>query len=242
MFTQTFVDETGKTKKPLTLVFSLLLQLILLFLLILIPLVYTQTLPGAQLKGFLTAPAPPPAAPPKPPATHTQTNKMVRVLNTRQFFAPAAIPKQVNRISDASPAPDIGVFGSTASPDAAANPVIGVIASIAEPPPPPAVTPKPSVHGPVPIGGVVAEANLLHRVQPSYPELAKRARVQGVVEFRAIISKRGDIENLQVVRGHPLLVNAAKEAVLQWRYRPTLLNGQPVEVVTEILVNFTLAQ
>jgi protein TonB len=75
-----------------------------------------------------------------------------------------------------------------------------------------------------------------------YPALAKSARVQGTVEFNAVISKDGKIENLQLVRGHPLLVNAAKEAVLQWRYRPTQLNGQPVEVVTDIIVNFTLSQ
>jgi periplasmic protein TonB len=64
--------------------------------------------------------------------------------------------------------------------------------------------------------------------------------VQGAVEFTASISKEGRVENVQLLRGHPLLVNAAREAVLQWRYRPTLLNGQPVEVVTDIVVNFTL--
>jgi protein TonB len=94
----------------------------------------------------------------------------------------------------------------------------------------------------VKIGGQVAEANLIRRVQPVYPPLAKSARVSGTVEFTAVISKEGNIENLQLVRGHPLLVNAAKEAVLQWKYRPTMLNGSPVEVVTDIIVNFTLSQ
>jgi protein TonB len=92
------------------------------------------------------------------------------------------------------------------------------------------------------VGGRVAEANLIRRVQPVYPPLAKSARVQGTVEFTATISKDGNIENLVLVRGHPLLVNAAREAVLQWKYRPTMLNGQPVEVVTDIIVNFTLSQ
>jgi protein TonB len=64
--------------------------------------------------------------------------------------------------------------------------------------------------------------------------------VQGVVEFTAVISKRGTIDNLQLVSGHPLLVAAAREAILQWRYKPTLLNGEPVEVITNIVVNFTL--
>jgi periplasmic protein TonB len=96
--------------------------------------------------------------------------------------------------------------------------------------------------GTVKISTGVAEANLIHKVLPVYPALAKSARVQGAVEFTATISKEGLIENLQLVRGRPLLVQAAREAVLQWRYRPTLLNGHAVEVVTDILVNFTLAQ
>ncbi len=87
----------------------------------------------------------------------------------------------------------------------------------------------------------MSEANLIRKVQPVYPPLARSARVQGTVEFRAIIDKEGNIENLQLVRGHPLLVNAAKQAVLQWKYRPTLLNGQPVEVITDITVHFTLS-
>jgi protein TonB len=86
-----------------------------------------------------------------------------------------------------------------------------------------------------------AEGNLIYRVQPVYPSLARQARVQGSVELRAIISRTGTIENLVVVRGHPMLSAAAIEAVRQWRYRPYLLNSQPVEVETEITVNFLLA-
>jgi len=84
------------------------------------------------------------------------------------------------------------------------------------------------------------EGNLLYRVQPVYPLLARQARVQGMVELRAIISKTGRIENLSVLTGPPLLVRAAKDAVLQWRYRPYLLNGEPIEVETEVTVNFVL--
>jgi periplasmic protein TonB len=87
----------------------------------------------------------------------------------------------------------------------------------------------------------MAEANLLHKVQPVYPPLARQARVQGAVELRAIISKAGTIENLIVVRGHPMLARAAVEAVKQWRYRPYLLNNEPVEVETDITVNFLLS-
>jgi periplasmic protein TonB len=80
-----------------------------------------------------------------------------------------------------------------------------------------------------------------HYVQPIYPSIARQARVQGTVELRAIISKAGTIENPVVVRGHPMLATAAIEAVRQWRYRPYLLNNEPIEVETEIAVNFVLS-
>ena len=88
----------------------------------------------------------------------------------------------------------------------------------------------------------IAEANLIKKVQPTYPPVAKTARIQGTVEFTATISKDGKVISLQLVRGHPLLVDAARDAVSQWEYRPILMNGQPVEVVTDISVNFTLSQ
>jgi len=85
------------------------------------------------------------------------------------------------------------------------------------------------------------EANLVHRVQPTYPPLARAARIQGPVVLQAVISKSGTIENLQVLNGHPMLVRSALEAVRQWRYRPYFLNGEPVEVETQITVNFILS-
>jgi protein TonB len=78
--------------------------------------------------------------------------------------------------------------------------------------------------------------------RPAYPPLAKQARIQGTVRFTAIIAANGSIQSLQVISGHPLLVPSAMEAVKQWVYQPTLLNGEPVEVVTQIDVNFTLSQ
>jgi periplasmic protein TonB len=86
-----------------------------------------------------------------------------------------------------------------------------------------------------------AEGNLIFRVQPIYPPLARQARVQGSVLLRAVVSKAGTIENLVVMSGHPMLVKSAMEAVRQWRYRPYRLNNDPVEVETEITVNFVLA-
>ncbi len=90
------------------------------------------------------------------------------------------------------------------------------------------------------VGGGVQQKKLVHQVHPVYPPLAKQARIQGTVRFTAIIGTDGTIRNLQLIGGHPLLVQAAQEAVQQWRYEPTLLNGQPVEVITQIDVNFSL--
>ena len=92
------------------------------------------------------------------------------------------------------------------------------------------------------VGGNVQAANLINQVRPVYPPLAKQARISGVVELSAIIGKDGRVQDLKVVRGHPLLVQAALDAVKNWVYRPTLLNGEPVEVSTTIDVNFTLSQ
>jgi protein TonB len=85
------------------------------------------------------------------------------------------------------------------------------------------------------------EAYLVHRVQPTYPTLARVARIQGPVVLQAMISKSGNIEHLQVLSGHPMLVRSAAEAVQQWRYRPYVLNGEAVEVETQITVNFILS-
>lgn len=91
------------------------------------------------------------------------------------------------------------------------------------------------------VGGNVQQANLIRKINPVYPPLAKQARIQGVVHLTTTIGADGTVQNLEVISGHPLLVPAAMEAVKQWVYKPTLLNGSPVEVITQVDVNFTLA-
>lgn len=114
---------------------------------------------------------------------------------------------------------------------------------ITPPPPPPAKGEvRPSSPQRIRVGASVTQANLIRYVTPVYPALAKQARVQGSVRFTAIIGKDGTIQSLQLIDGHPLLVKAAEDAVKQWLYKPTLLNGEPVEIVTQIDVNFTLSQ
>jgi protein TonB len=109
-------------------------------------------------------------------------------------------------------------------------------------PPPPAAPAQHIPAKPLRVGGEVMEARIIKRVMPVYPEIAKRSRVSGRVRLMSVIAADGTIQKLQVTEGHPLLVAAALEAVRQWVYKPTLLNGQPVEVQAPIEVIFTLAQ
>ena len=110
------------------------------------------------------------------------------------------------------------------------------------PPPPPPPGGGPGAPSRIRVGATVQQANLISQVPPVYPPLARQAKIEGVVRLSAIIDKEGRVANLQVVSGHPLLIPAALDAVKQWVYKPTLLNGQPVEVATQLDVNFTLSQ
>jgi periplasmic protein TonB len=104
---------------------------------------------------------------------------------------------------------------------------------------PPAAAPAPT-ETPRRIGGDVLEAKILNRVIPEYPAIARQMRLSGIVQLAGVIGRDGEVKSLQVISGHPVLVSAAIAAVKQWKYRPTLLNGRPVEVVAPITVNFTL--
>jgi protein TonB len=88
----------------------------------------------------------------------------------------------------------------------------------------------------------VQASNIASQVDPVYPPLAKQARISGVVRFATLISRDGSVQSLQLLGGHPLLAPAASEAVKQWVYRPTLLNGNPVEVISQVDVNFTIME
>jgi len=166
--------------------------------------------------------------------------------------APKQIPKEIAMIKEEELPPPmsgaVGVVGGVPGgvPGGAPGGVIGgIIGSVPTaappPPPPPAEKPKPATPQRIRVGGNVQAANIARMVRPSYPPLAKQARIQGTVRFNAVIAKDGTIQNLQVVSGHPLLIPAATEAVRQWVYKPTMLNGEPVEVQTQIDVNFTLS-
>jgi len=254
MFEQTFVNS-GKTKKTWTIFASFLGQILFVGVLVILPMIFFEQLPGAQLISSLVAPPPPP--PPPPPPAAAPPVKLVKVI-PRQFdagklMAPKSIPKEVATIKEEElPPPTTGVGGVMGGvPGGVAGGamggvlggIIGAVPSAAPPPPPP---PKKVETSAAPqrikIGGSVQQAKLVRQPHPVYPPLAKQARIQGTVKLSAIISKDGTIQHLEVISGHPLLVPSALEAVKQWVYQPTLLNGEPVEVITQIDVNFTLSQ
>ena len=173
------------------------------------------------------------------PVRGRHTAAPVQTPHTEEFFAPRSIPPEIATSDDSSvpAAPDISSIdnGGAGLNRGGGDVIHGLGNNIST-----VIPPRPAATKPLLVSHL-AEANLLHKVQPIYPPIARQARVQGAVELRAIISKNGTIENLVVVRGHPMLSAAAIEAVRQWRYRPYLLNGEPVEVETEITVNFLLS-
>ena len=230
-----------KTNKPWTVFISMAVQVLFLAILILIPLIYTEALPKTLMSSILLAPPPPPPPPPPPAAVQVIRKPVQHLMDAGKLVQPKAIPKDLKVIKEEAE-PDLGgmaggVPGGVAG-GSAGGALGGVIggAGIA-PPPPPRATPRR-----VTVGGNVQAARLVNRVQPLYPPLARQTRISGTVKLHAIIGKNGAVEQLQVVSGHPLLVQSALDAVRQWRYQPTLLNGDPVEVDTEIDVIFSLAQ
>jgi len=252
MFEQTFVEGIGKTHRTWTVMLSFIGQIFVVMVLILIPMIYFDALPKSQLTSFLVAPPPPPPPPPPPAAAPKVVRVIPRQFDAGRLMAPKAVPKEIAMIKEEElPPPSAGgVVGGVPGgvPGGTAGGVIGgIIGSVptaAPPPPPPPVKAVEKAATPqrIRVGGNVQQAKLIRQPKPIYPPLAKQARISGVVRLDAIIGKDGTIQNLKVVSGHPLLVPAAMEAVKQWVYAPTLLNGEPVEVVTQIDVNFTLSQ
>ena len=239
MFEDSLFESQGrlKTKKPATVFLSFVLQCTIIGIMILIPLIYTEGLPKRELLTFLMAPPPPPPPPPPPTAAVKVIVKPKVAPAPQEMVQPKAIPKQVAIIKEEPPPPPGPVGGVVGGVGAgivggAAGGILGTIASAPPPPPPERIR----------VGGSVQSAKLAAQPKPIYPPLARQARIQGTVKLEADISKDGTIENLKVISGHPLLIQAALDAVKQWRYQPTLLNGVAVEVVTTIDVNFTLGQ
>jgi len=238
--------KTGDWKRA-TLPIAYIFEVIIVGVMVLVPLIYTEALPKAQLMTFLAAPPPPPPPPPPPAAVQAAPRIIHRVSMEDIMRAPTVIPKTIAQVKDEAEPPSnaVGVVGGVpggvpgGQMGGVLGGVIGGVMSSAPPPPPP---PKPVAPKRIRVGGQVEGARLIFGPKPEYPPLAKMARIQGEVKLDAVISKDGTIQDLKVISGHPLLVSAAMAAVQRWRYQPTLLNGEAVEVATEIDVNFTLAE
>ena len=253
MFEQSVLEARSLAARPWTLAVSLAGQSLLISTAIVLPLLHPDVLQRASY--WMPVVSPPhsyrQAAPVKleaarPVAVH-------RAMNLNGLFAPVKVPTEIHIFQD--PPPEIGGFAS-GPPDGVVGgipftgPESAIVRNLSqEMAPTPPVPARPVVKETakavqtiqrLKIGGDVQEARLLSARRPVYPVLARQARIQGTVRLAALIGPDGRIAGLHVTSGHPLLVSAAMDAVKQWVYRPTMLNGDPVEVVTEISVMFTL--
>ena len=244
MFEDSLMESGGKlkSKRGATTVVSFVLQILLVGVLVLLPLVFTEALPKQQLMTFLVAPPPPPPPPPPPAAApEIKVVKRTSELDNGELRTPTKIPKKIQMIKEEdTPPPSTGVAGVVGGvpggvPGGAIGGVLGSVIST------PTAVPKVATPTRIRVSQGVSQGLLIHQVKPSYPALARQARIQGTVVLQAVIGKDGNIQNLKVVSGHPMLAPAALEAVKQWKYKPYYLNGEPVEVDTTINVNFTLA-
>jgi protein TonB len=221
---------------------SFAFQCVVVGVLLIVPLMFTEALPTQQLLTFLVA-SPPPPPPPPPAAAPVAKVVQTDMLNTGQLRTPTRIPRKVEMIrEEEAPPPAIsgGVVGGIPGgvPGGQLGGVIGgIIGSTSTS----TIIPKLEPVKRVRISQGVTRGMVISKTEPKYPKIALAARVTGVVLLKAVISKEGKIRELEVVSGHPLLVPAAIEAVKQWRYRPYLLNGEPVEVETNITVTFQIA-
>jgi periplasmic protein TonB len=244
MFEDSLLESGGrlKTKRGRTTTFAIILEIGLIGIMVLLPLIFTEALPKQQLMTFLVAPPPPP--PPPPPAAAPV--KIVKQIQTDivngALRTPTKIPQKIQMIKEDEAPPPVmassGVVGGVPGgiPGGQMGGVIGGIISST-----PVAVPKVATPQRVRVSQGVSAGLLVRKVNPNYPPLARQARIQGQVILRAVISKDGSIEGLTLVSGHPMLAPAAIDAVKQWKYKPYLLNGEPVEVDTEVLVNFTLS-
>lgn len=218
---------------------------VLLALAILLPLYFSSAIDLHRMETtYLVAPP----LPPPPPAPAEAIHSIPRpksFFSDHKLFAPRVIPKHIAEFKDLPNAPQTiagvpgGVVGGV--PGGQLGGVMGGILGDmgrAMPSPPP---PIPLAHrGPYRVGGKVQEPRIIQEVQPVYPILAKAVRVQGVVVIDSVIDATGDVTEMKLVSGNPLLVTAAFDAVRQWKYRPTLLNGTPVSVEMHVVVSFNL--
>ncbi|HEY1732595.1 MAG TPA: energy transducer TonB [Terriglobales bacterium] len=237
MFEDSLVESSGRLAAghSWTMVISFVVQCMALSLLLLLSLLYTESLPAQRWINTLQSPPPPAAVATvsqrvAPAAARGGDSESVLVV-------PRQIPTLIATFHDSGPSSDkpMGVAGDFpgSEPDGVLHgtttPTFRAEANL----------PKLAVQK-IRVSSGVAEGMLIQQVKPQYPAAARLARVEGKVVLQAVIGKDGTIQNLHVMSGHPLLTPAAIEAVRQWRYKPYYLNAEPVEVETQIVLNFLL--
>jgi len=240
MFADTLESSWAeRSRRGWTTLTSFGLQALVVGLLLLLPLLRPDALPLLRRlstpvsAGQLPAEPTPVASRPQP-TTATQSN-----FTGHRLMTPSRIPSVVAQIADDAPAPDTGPTGPYVPGLRGIGDPNGVFGATREGVRPVMPVAPPAVARPIRISHM-SEGDLIRKVQPVYPPIARTAGIQGPVVLQAVISKEGTIENLHVITGHHLLVRAAIEAVSEWRYRPYILNNEPVEVETQITVNFWL--
>ena len=236
MFEDSLVESTGRirTRSKYFAIGSFAVQALLLAALALYPFLHPATLPKQALTMLLTAPSVPPSPPNLPRAASAAAHPQPIMIDN-PLAAPIRIPQHIAMNGDDSPPPsalDTGLGKTGSGTDTGLFNTLGTSSA-------PVVKPAPP-KGPVPVSSGVATGRLLAPIQPVYPAIARAARIQGTVVVQAIISKDGKIEQLHVISGPPMLQSAATEAIQRARYRPFMLNSEPVAVETTINVVFTL--
>lgn len=248
MFEQAVLDNLRQRRSKWSLM-GIVVQAGIVACLLLVPMVSPDVLSVILPKALIYVPARQvaPVEVEVQPASGAPSDSRSVVVTARPaskpFTAPRSYSNPVNTIIDGADfAPPVFAIG-TGSAIANSAPFAGTGLAVvpSAPPPKPAPPLRKDPPAPLRVGGQVQAANILSRVNPPYPPLARQARVSGAVRLEGIIAKDGTIQQLKVLSGHPLLVPAAVEAVRQWRYRPTRLNGEPVEVIAPIEVNFILS-
>ncbi|MBV8051318.1 MAG: energy transducer TonB [Acidobacteriaceae bacterium] len=244
MFEDTLI-LSGRKSRPRNVwaaIGSLTLQSLLLAAVIIIPLYHTEILPKMGTVTMLYAPPPPPPPPPASSATRLRTPTPVSTFKPTSISLPT--PAQKTQEAPPTPAGMVGgVVGGVPGGVIGGVPggVLGGVLATSATAPVLAKAADPAPVKRVRLAQRVVEANLIHDVAPTYPPEAGRARIEGAVVLWAVIGKDGTVQDVRVESGLPMLAQAAIDAVKQWRYKPYLLNGEPVEVDSRITINFTLS-
>lgn len=237
MFADSLLETSWaqRSRRSWTTLTSFGIEVLVIGLLLLLPLWKTVGLPSVRaLSTPITLMPSTPVRPATQPHGGSGSPRATNAVIPR-FVAPGQIPNGIHNGPE-DPAPEPIGIGTDIGPITSGPAIIGLLPGGTLPVPTPA--PRPAVRA-IRTSSML-EGSLIRRVQPVYPPMARNVRVQGPVVLAAVISKAGTIENLRVLSGHPMLVKAALDAVSEWRYRPYILNNEPVEVETQITVNFTL--